>query len=577
VVNPLTTLVQSIVKNSVTLTSDMSEQERQTLLQEAKHAAMATVSEALGLPADADLTQIDTIATATGLTDEVASGLSLQQALEINSKALMVANMMAVGAAALKGASAETGSAAPSMDTLAGFVVSGIVQAINTAASTGQALALGDSGSLNAILANAGEAAKAGNVTMDETRLTQATDSVSTAVASTNSLIDTLTGNAKASAQSNPEAATATLIQILAAQKAAMEQIEDIKAGDSSTFNDLSVNFANPAAALSQSLSAGSVRLGAAQAVTAPTTTAQDIQAPTVTAISVNPERAGDLAQFVVRMSEGVLVRVSGQDRPTLLIGHTDTSTALAVFEPGLSGGDKLVFTYRVREGDTLLSLPSNAQISMPAGASVEDLGGNRADLNLAQAIAGFNAQTVDTDAPSIQISAAQSFVRAGSDTLLTFAVSERVSPQAAGAFTASDITVKEAGQEVQGRISEFRLLTDNAGSPVLRDGQYIYTAKLTPGSNSAPSEVSVSNGRFTDVAGHANTASNTVVVGRQAIEAAVSISAEKSIFNLGASAGQASTTLHFRLSQASTSFGADDVTITGGGQLTEFNGSGTS
>ena len=309
VVNPLTTLVQSIVKNSVTLTSGMSDQERQTLLQGAKHAAMATVSEALGLPADADLTQIDTIATATGGTESAASGLSLQQALEINSKALMVANMMAVGAAALKGASAETGSAAPSMDTLAGFVVSGIVQAINTAASTGQALALGDSGSLNAILANAGEAAKAGDVTMEETRLTQAIESVSTAVASTNSLIDTLTGNAKASAQTNPAAATATLIQILAAQKAAMEQIEDIKAGDSSTFNDLSVHFANPAAALSQSLLAGSVRLGTAQEVVAPTATASDDLAPQVIAVSVNPERAGDLAQFVVRMSEGVMAR----------------------------------------------------------------------------------------------------------------------------------------------------------------------------------------------------------------------------------------------------------------------------
>lgn len=50
VVNPLTTLVQSIVQSSVALTSDLDEQARETLLQDAKHAAMAMVSEALGLP-----------------------------------------------------------------------------------------------------------------------------------------------------------------------------------------------------------------------------------------------------------------------------------------------------------------------------------------------------------------------------------------------------------------------------------------------------------------------------------------------------------------------------------------------
>jgi hypothetical protein len=576
VVNPLTTLVQSIVQNSVALggLGGLSGEERQAALQEAKEAAMVKVSQALGLPAGTDLTQIDTIATATAGTDDAASGLTLEQALEINSKALMVANMMAVGAAALKGASTGTGSEAASMDDLAGYVVAGIVQAINTAASTGQALALGDADSLSSILTNAGEAAKAGNVTMDETKLSEATESVSTAVASTNSLIDTLTGNAKALADTNPEAATGTLIQILAAQKAAMNQIEDIKSGDSNTFSDLSTNFADPAAALNQSLSAGSVRLGTAEGITAPTTIAQDSQAPKVLSISVSSERVGDLAHFVVKMSEGVSVRANAQERPTLLISNADSSTALAVFDPGQSGGDKLVFTYRVQAGDTQLGLPSNAQITLPDGASIRDLGGNNATLSLVEAIAAFSPESVDTQAPAIQISAAQSFVRAGESTLLTFAISEKVSALAAGAFSAGDITVKEGGLEVKGRISEFKLLTGEGGAPVLDDGQYIYTARLAPGSDTAPTEVGVNSGRFTDEAGNPNTASNMVAVGREVTQPAVSILAEKSFFKLGDSTAE--TRLHFKLSQASANFTEEDVTITGGGVLSGFTRSGS-
>jgi len=575
VVNPLTTMVQSIVRNSLSLTEDMSQEERQTQINEAKNSAMNKVSTALGLPADIDLTHVDAIAASTETGNDSESELSLVQALEINSASLRVANILAVGAAALSGASTETGDEAPTTIILSNFIVDSLVQAIQTAASSGEALNLGNANNLNAILSAAGEAARQ-DIPMDEARLTQATETVSTAVASTNTLIDTLTGNAKAASERNSSpnsdpnpSSDSFLIQILAAQKTAMEQINDIKTGDTVVLTNLSIDFADPMAVLQKSLSMVNLKLGTVE-VTAPTAIAPDSQAPSVIAVNVNPERVGDLAQFVIKMSEGVVFSGTDLNRPTLVIQNTSDGTAEAVFDSARSGGEKLVFTYRVQPGDTRLGLANDAQITLPAGASIKDLSGNDALLSLASGLDDFSAPAIDGQAPSIQISAAQSFVKAGESTVLTFTVNEKPTSWGGAAFGPDDITVKEDGLEVQGRLSDFTMYVGANGAPP------IYTAKLTPASATSTTQVSVGIGKFTDVAGNSNSASNLVIVGREAVAPAVNISAEQSLFNLGNNSGPASTVLRFELSQASSSFTADDVTVTGSGTLSGFEGSGT-
>ena len=60
---------------------------------------------------------------------------------------------------------------------------------------------------------------------MDDTKLNTATSAVTTAVSSTNSLIDTLTGTAKAAAVSQPAGGAANaLTQMVAAQKATISR-----------------------------------------------------------------------------------------------------------------------------------------------------------------------------------------------------------------------------------------------------------------------------------------------------------------------------------------------------------------
>jgi hypothetical protein len=139
VVNPLTTLVHTMVQTALGTgyAAGKSNAEIQALIVEAKSTALTAVNSALGLPTDADLTQIDTVSSSAASSANVAAGISLEQAIEMNSKAMMVANMMAVGAAALKGAVSDSSTAKSSMTELSNFMVQGIVSSINTANAGG--------------------------------------------------------------------------------------------------------------------------------------------------------------------------------------------------------------------------------------------------------------------------------------------------------------------------------------------------------------------------------------------------------------------------------------------------------
>jgi large repetitive protein len=575
VVNPLTTLVQSIVKTELGDTSQLSPQEAIERMAQAKAFAMARVSEALDLPQGVDLTQIDTIATASAGQNNAEAGISLSQALDINSKALMVANLMAVGAAALKGSDNSTGAEAPTLANLSDFIVGSIVKAMDTALASGSALTMDDSGTLTGILASAAQTATetdSGLYSMDPTKLSNASSAVGTAVASTNSLIDTLTGNAKSEVRTDPQAAEDTLLRILAAQKAAMNQIADIKTGDSSKLLAMADNFSDAAAVQVQSQSVGLLRLGTTEAVNAPTQAAEDSAAPQVVSVSVKPERVGELAQFVVLMSEGVLIKTAGPGLPGLAIQTTaDGAPSEALLDLSRSGSDKLVFTYRIEPGDTQLAVLSGS-IGLVPGSSIQDLSGKPALLSLAGGLVGFSAPQIDSLAPTVTVSARETFVQTGQSTLLTFSVSEAVAfaersnAVHADAFGADDITVREAGQVVRGRISEFKALGPS-------QGRYFFEALLTPGNSDAPTEVAVGAGRFTDAAGNPNLASNLVAVAQESVTPSIVVTAEQAAFN--AQDTSISTSLFFTLSQDSSNFTADDVTVIGPGSLNNFTGSG--
>ena len=136
--------------------------------------------------------------------------------------------------------------------------------------------------------------------------------------------------------------------------------------------------------------------------------------------------------------------------------------------------------------------------------------------------------------------------MKVGETATLTFTLSE-----ASTDFTADDISV------TGGTISGF------SGSGTS------YTATFTPTDDSnTDGVISVSSPKFTDAAGNANNAaSNTVTLTVDTVEPTISIASNVSELKVGETA-----TLTFTLSESSTDFTADDISVTGG-TITGFSG----
>jgi hypothetical protein len=179
------------------------------------------------------------------------------------------------------------------------------------------------------------------------------------------------------------------------------------------------------------------------------------------------------------------------------------------------------------------------------AAGSFTDAAGNS---SLAGSLAA--PLVIDMVVPTIVITAEKTALKAGETTVLTFTLSE-----APKSFTASMITV------TGGVLSSF------AGSGTT------YTAKFTPTANFiGTGTVAVSAGRFFDAAGNANLAgSRSPALAIDTKLPTVAITTSRSSLKTGDTA-----LLTFTLSESSTEFTADDVTVAGG-TLSNFTGSGTS
>lgn len=158
----------------------------------------------------------------------------------------------------------------------------------------------------------------------------------------------------------------------------------------------------------------------------------------------------------------------------------------------------------------------------------------------------------LDIVAPTIALSTSKSNLIAGESAILTFVLSED-----SNTFSVTDVTVNG------GKLSNF------IGSGVA------YAATFTPTDNiTANGVVSVSSGVFTDSAGNANTdgsdANNTLTLSVDTVLPTIALSTSKTNLIEGDTA-----TVTFTLSEASTTFTALDITITGG-TISNFLGSGT-
>ncbi|AWB67163.1 hypothetical protein C2869_12270 [Saccharobesus litoralis] len=155
----------------------------------------------------------------------------------------------------------------------------------------------------------------------------------------------------------------------------------------------------------------------------------------------------------------------------------------------------------------------------------------------------------IDTQAPSITISSNDSALKVGDVAVITFTLSESATD-----FTVDDVTVTNA------------LISDFTGSGTS------YSANLTPNSDSTDnSQITVAASLFTDAAGNANTASNDLSLSVDTTTPSIFISSDKNALKINETA-----TLSFTLSEDSSDFTADDITVNSG-LLANFSGSGSS
>jgi VCBS repeat-containing protein len=178
------------------------------------------------------------------------------------------------------------------------------------------------------------------------------------------------------------------------------------------------------------------------------------------------------------------------------------------------------------------------------------------ADTNNAVSMSISNTP-VDTTSPTISVSTDKTSLASNQTATITFNLSE-----SSVNFAASDVTV------IGGALSNF---TGSGTS---------YTATFTPNENATSAAVIVASDRFTDAAGNLNkdgadtnnavsmSISNTPV---ETTSPTISVSTDKTSL-----ASNQTATITFTLSESSTDFTANDVTVIGG-TLSNFQGSGTS
>ncbi|WP_212590308.1 Ig-like domain-containing protein, partial [Vibrio cidicii] len=158
-------------------------------------------------------------------------------------------------------------------------------------------------------------------------------------------------------------------------------------------------------------------------------------------------------------------------------------------------------------------------------------------------------SSTLDTAAPTVTISDDTTGTATG-EVLYTFTFNESVT-----GFTADDITVSGGTKGT---------FTAVSGT--------VYTLVVTPTANSTSNlTVDVAASVATDTAGNPNSAATQSVQVVDTALPSIGISSDKSALRVGETA-----TLTFTLSESSSDFTADDITVTGG-SLSGFTGSGTS
>jgi len=253
-----------------------------------------------------------------------------------------------------------------------------------------------------------------------------------------------------------------------------------------------------------------------------------DTLAPTVSiAADHTALLAGQTATVTFTFSESV---------PGFVLGDTSVSGGSLgnLVHVGLNGSNQDIYTATFTPGATNTEAGS-VQVT---SSSYTDTAGNAGSASNALSFTG------DTLAPTVSIAANQTALLAGQTATMTFTFSEAVA-----SFALGDTSV------TGGSLSNLVHVGLNGSN------QDIYTATFTPtATNSEAGSVQVTSASYTDTAGNAGSASNTVDFTGDTLAPTVSVAANHTTLLAGQTA-----TVTFTFSEAVSSFALADTTVSGG------------
>ena len=282
------------------------------------------------------------------------------------------------------------------------------------------------------------------------------------------------------------------------------------------------------------------------------------IASSTFTDLATNPNTASSTS-FIVDTINPVMENLSN-DHDDLLVRDADAvlftaqySEALTTAEISISGLVSNVTMTASSSTDSTTwkyewDVPSSISGVVTVSLFGEDLAGNT------QQSSGLVSFTIDNEYPSLTISstAENRVISNLTSTSIVFILNE-----VSNDFDNNDIVLEPSSTE-----------SDTSISSLTSSDSIVYFADYIPPSNYAGTvTISVGPGVFSDLVGHTNINGDSIVLQVDTVGPEITISTDDQLVS-----GIESSTITFELSEELSSFSVTDVTIIGGGELTDLN-----
>lgn len=287
------------------------------------------------------------------------------------------------------------------------------------------------------------------------------------------------------------------------------------------------------------------------------------IASSTFTDLATNPNTASSTS-FIVDTINPVMENLSN-DHDDLLVRDADAvlftaqySESLTTAEISISGLVSNVTMTASSSTDSTTwkyewDVPSSVNGLVTVSLFGEDLAGNT------QQSSGLVSFTIDNEYPSLTISST------AENTVISNLSSTTI------VFILNEVSIDYDSNDISIELNPSSTESDTSISSLTSSDSIVYYADYVPPSNYAGTvTISVGPGVFSDLVGNTNINGDSIVLQVDTVGPEITISTDDQLVS-----GVETSTITFELSEDLSSFSVTDVTIIGGGELTDLNYTG--